>query len=44
MALLLLLCYFAFAVFVGKVIALGNRPLLPYPLDPQSPLQPVLSD
>ena len=26
--LLLLLCYFAFAVFVGKVFALGNRPLL----------------
>jgi hypothetical protein len=27
--LLLTICYFAFAVFVGKVIALGNRQLMP---------------
>ena len=29
MAMLLLLCYFGFAVFVGKVLALGNRPVVP---------------
>ena len=33
MTVLLLLticfCYFAFAVFIGKVIAVGNRPLTP---------------
>ena len=27
--LLLTICYLAFVVFIGKVIALGNRPLMP---------------
>ena len=29
MTMLLLLGYFGFAVFVGQVLALGNRPVVP---------------